>query len=215
MGLIRLGGQERSAVKKPELTPFGRTALLEDPFLKTGLSQWIAHLNLCSPITGADVWYQVFFRGTQSLGMAFDRSKLESHLCLVYGVSKAGLIGPLIGMYEDDAAFSVCGALSESSGTIIRRPAPVVDEYGYAYGAWLLQLLADHFPSNRQVSATELDSQAGWRTIPGWDIGSHQRVLELVERNGLLEVDRHMEPWLLRPKCSAEAAWKRIYDDLL
>lgn len=215
MGLIRLGGHGRSAVKKPELTPFGRTVFLEDPYLKTGLSQWIAHLNLCSPTTGADVWYQVFFRGTQSLGMTFDRSKLESHLSIIYGVEKAGLIGPLIGMYEDDAGFSICGALSESTGTVIRKPAPVTDEFGYAYGAWLLQLLADHFPKSGQVSATELDSQAGWRTIPGWDIGNHQRVLELVERKGLLEVDRHMEPWLLRPKCSPEAVWKQIYNDLL
>jgi len=215
MGLVRLGGPDRSAVKKPELTPFGRIVLLEDPHLTTGLSQWIAHLNLCSPITGADVWYQVFFRGTQSLGMTFDRSNLESHLGLVFGVEKAGLIGPMIGMYEDDAAFRICGTLSESAGVVIRRPAPVNDEFGYAYGAWLLQLLADHFPKSGQVSSTELDAQAGWRTIPGWDIGSHQRVLELVERNGLLEVDRHMEPWLLQPKCSPETAWKRIFDDLL
>ncbi len=215
MGLIRLGGQERSAVKKPELTPFGRSVLLEDPYLKTGLSQWIAHLNLCSPMTGADVWYQVFFKGAQSLGMTFDRSKLESHLSLVYGVDKSGLIGPLVGMYQEEAAFSACAALTSSATTITRRPAPLNDEYGYAFGAWMLQLMTDHFPKQGQVSTTELDAQAGWRTIPGWDVGSHQRALALVERKGQIEVDRHMEPWLLRPKMSAESAWKRIYDDLL
>ena len=215
MGLIRLVGQERSAVKKPGLTPFGRSVLLEDPYLKVSVSQWIAHLNLCGPLTGADVWYQSFFPGTQSLGMNFERAKLESHLSLVYGVDKAGLIGPLIGTYEDDAAFRICGVLSASSTTVIRKAAPVSDEFGYGYGAWILQLMIDHFPENGQVTTTELDAQAGWRTIPGWDVGSHQRVLELVERKGLLEVDRHMEPWLLRPKTSAEATWKRIYDDLL
>lgn len=215
MGLIQLGGQERSAVKKPELTPFGRTLLLEDPYLKTGLSQWIAHLNLCSPITGADVWYQVFFRGAQSMGMTFERSKLESHLSLVYGIEKAGLIGPLIGMYQDEAAFSACRALVENGSSITRSPAPLNDEFGYAYGAWLLQLVADHFPNQGQISTTELDAQAGWRTIPGWDVGSHQRALALIERKGLVEVDRHMEPWLLRPRMAVEAAWKRIYDDLL
>ena len=215
MGLVQLGGQERSAVKKPELTPFGRTVLLEDPYLKTGLSQWIAHMNLCSPLTGADVWYQVFFKGAQSLGMAFERTKLESHLSLVYGTEKSGLIGPLIGTYQDEASFSACGALSESATRLNRKPAPINDEYGYAYGAWLLQLISDHFPKHGQISTTELDAQAGWRTIPGWDVGSHQRVLALVERKGLIEVDRHMEPWLLRPKTSTEVAWKRIYDDLL
>src|SRR2546425_2952575 len=96
MGLVRLAVQERSAVKKPQLTPFGRIILLEDPYLKTGISQWIAHLNLCGPHTGADIWYQTFFSGAPSLGMSFDRDKLDAHLSLVYGTEKSGFIGPMI-----------------------------------------------------------------------------------------------------------------------
>ena len=215
MGLVQLGGQERSAVKKPELTMFGRVLLLEDPYLKTGISQWLCHLNLCGPRTGADVWFHTFFEGAPSLGMSFEREKLESYLSLVYEVEKAGLIGPLIGTYEDEAALRICGALSEVSGRIERRTAPVKEEFAHAYGAWLLQLMADHFPDTSQVSITELDAQAGWRTIPGWDVSAHQRVLELVERKGAITVDRHMEPWLIRPVLTVAAAWKRIYDDLL
>lgn len=215
MGLIRLTGADRSAVKKPDLTPFGRIVLLEDPFLKLGVSQWIAHLNLCNPITGADVWYQTFFAGTPSLGMVFERGKLEGHLSLVYGVEKSGLIGPLIGTYEDDAAFKTCGVLSETSGTIQRRMAPVTEEMALGYGAWVLQLMQTHFPKIRQVPLTDLDGTTGWRTIPGWDISNLQRALELMVRKGLVEVDRHMEPWLIAPASDPEHAWKRIYDDLL
>jgi hypothetical protein len=215
MGLIRLARRDRSAVKKPELTPFGRIVLLEDPFLKSSISQWIAHLNLCGPDSGADVWYQTFFAGTASLGMSFERDRLEAHLSLVYGVEKAGLIGPLIGMYEDEAAFRVCGALTEESGCVVRKAAPVSEEFGFAYGALLLQQMADHLKGARQVPVTELDTKAGWRTIPGWDIGSHQRVLDLIERKGVVEVDRHMEPWLVRPAADVDSAWKRIYDDLM
>lgn len=214
MGLVRLAVQERSAVKKPELTPFGRVLLLEDPYLKTSISQWIAHLNLCGPLTGADIWYQTFFSGAPSLGMSFDRDKLEAHLSLVYGTEKSGFIGPMIGMYEDDASFRMCGALSETAGRVTRKPAPISEEFGFAYGAWLLQLIADHFPKAGQVSVTELDAKAGWRTIPGWDIGNHQRVLELLGRKGLIQVDRHMDPWLVRPIARVEPSWKHIYDDL-
>ena len=213
MGLVRLGGQERSAVKKPELTPFGRVVLLEDPYLKTGISQWVSHLNLCGPRTGADVWFHVFLEGASSLGMSFARAQLEAHLSLIYG--SKDVIGPLVRMYEQEASFRVCAALAETSGNIARRPAPISDEFGFGYGAWLLQLLADHFPNSAQVPITELDAKAGWRTIPGWDIGSHQRVLELIERKGLISVDRHMEPWLIRPATPVETAWKRIYDDML
>jgi hypothetical protein len=215
MGLIRPAVAERSSVKKPELTPFGRIVLLEDPFLKLGISQWIAHFNLCGPINGADVWYQTFFTGTQSLGMTFERTKLESHLSLVYGVEKGGLIGPLIGTYEDEAAFKTCRALTETSGTIQRKMAPVTEEMALGYGAWILQLMGVHFPKLRQIPITDLDSAAGWRTIPGWDISSLQRALEMMVRKGLVEVDRHMEPWLIAPAADAEQTWNRIYDDLL
>ena len=215
MRLIRLEGQERSSTRKPVLTPFGRIVLLEDPYLKTRVSQWIAHLNLCSPATGADVWYHIFFPGTQALGMSFARTKLEAHLSVIYGVEKSGLIGPLIGTYEDDAAFKMCGALSENSGTVVRRSAPIGDEFGIGYGAWMLQLMSDHFPKRRQVPITDLDATAGWRTIPGWDVSSLQRALELIARKGLIEVDRHMEPWLLIPKTGGDETWKRIYDDML
>jgi len=215
MGLVHLSGLERSSVKKPDLTPFGRVVLLEDPFLKVNVTQWIAHLNLSSPLHGAEVWYQTFFPGTQALGMRFDRAELESYLSLALSVEPGGVIGPLIGMYEDDAAFRNCGALTVSSGTMVRHQAPVSDEFGYGYGAWLLQVIDAHYPNTGQISTTELDARAGWRTIPGWDSGSSQRILELIERKGLIEVDRHMEPWLLLPKKSPESAWRLIYDDLM
>jgi len=215
MGLVRLTGPHRSSVKKPDLTSFGRVVLLEDPYLKLGVSQWIAHLNLCSPLTGADVWYQTFFGGTQSLGMTFERTTLESFMRVVYGVEKAGLIGPLVSTYEDEAAFKVCGALTETSGTIRRKSAPLSEEMARGYGAWLLDLMAKHFPRARQIPITELDSVAGWRTIPGWDVSQLQRALELLVRKGILDVDRHMEPWLIAPAAVADQAWQSIYEDLM
>jgi hypothetical protein len=213
MRLIYLAGAPRSAVKKPVLTDFGRSVLLEDPYLKTGISQWIAHFNLCCPISGADVWYHVFFESSQSLGMSFTRTELERYLNLIYGAGAQ--IGPIIGMYEDEAAFGLCRAIEESKSLIKRKPAPLNDEYGYAYGAWLIQLLEDHFPKQGQVSITELNTVGGWRTIPAWDVSTLQRALALIERKGFIEVDRHMEPWLIRPNIIAESAWKQIFDDLI
>ena len=215
MGVVQLSGNQRSATKQPKLTPFGRIVLLEDPHLKESVTQWIAHFNLCSPLTGADVWYYTFLEGIQSLGMHFSRSKLEEYLALVYGTRRTGLVGPLIGMYEDVAAFSTCGALSESLGIISRKPAPIVEELGLAYGAWMLQLMADHFPDTGQVTVTEFDSKAGWRTIPRWDTTNLQLALNLIERKGIIEIDRHMNPWILRPAAEVNGAWAQIYDDLI
>lgn len=215
MGLIQLHGPSRTSIKKPDLTPFGRIVLLEDPYLKLNITQWVAHLNLCSPLFGAEVWYQTFFSGKQALGMTFERSQLETYINCALRIDKSGIIGPLVGTYEDDAAFRTCGALSEKKGIITRKAAPVSDEFGFGYGAWILQLVNDHFPKVGQISVVELDVVAGWRTIPGWDIDDLQRVLQLIERKGVFTVDRHMEPWLLHPRINLEAAWKLIFSDLI
>lgn len=215
MGLLRLLESKPSSVKKPQLTPFGRIVLLEDPFLKTAITQWICHFNLCSCMHGADVWYRTFYTSTPALGMNFTKSALELYLGNIYGVSKSNFSGPLVGMYDDDASFKLCCAISEINGQLIRRPAPVVEEMGFAYGAWILQLIREWFPKRNQVSVTDLDSTAGWRTIPGWDVAALQRVLDLTARKGLIEVDRHMEPWLIIPKAVPDDAWRRIFDDLI
>ncbi len=215
MGLLTLEGGARGAVKKPQLTPFGRMVLLEDPFLKEAITQWIAHFNLCSPKTGADVWYQVFFKAARALGTSFKRVDIEQQLSLVYEIQGGNLLGPLIGTYEDEAAFAECGALKERKGLLVRATAPVQREFGFGIGAWILQLMQDHFPGSTQVTLVELDEAAGWRTIPGWDMPTRNRLLQILEQKALVDIDRQMEPWLLRAKISPHDAWAQIYDDLI
>jgi hypothetical protein len=134
MGLIRLTGKGNATNKHPELTHFGRVVFLEDPYLKESVTQWIAHLNMCSPLTGAEIWFQVFCNGIIHLGTSFTRQKLEDYIKLVLEKQtkkpnallnrcdsppnskkkKTNLIGPLIRMYTDEAGFRNCGVLEES-----------------------------------------------------------------------------------------------------
>ncbi|MCX7020202.1 MAG: DUF4007 family protein [Candidatus Sumerlaeota bacterium] len=215
MGLIRLFDEGRDTIRRPRLTPFGRAVLSSDRFLKEPLTQWIAHFHLCSAISGAEVWYQTFVGSAAYLGNEFRREALENHLAAVLSSKARGLIGPLIRMYEDDASFSTCGALAEADGLIRRRAAPVDNKMAGGYGAWIVQLIGDHFPDSQQVSAAELESRAAWRTISGWGISESPRVLELVERKGVVQVDRHMNPWLIQMKVSADSAWASMYDVMI
>ena len=215
MGLIRLTSESaRISIKSPELTSFGRTVLLEDPFLKYSITQWLAHFNMCSPFNGADIWYQTFFVSAHSLGKTFSRDQLDSELKRISSANKGGLIGPLIGMYEDDAAFKRCGVLSESEGLITRKPAPITDEFVRGYGAWLLQMIFDHYPTQQQISLAALDEHAGVKTIPGWSGSLFHTILELLERKSYVSVDRHMTPWLIQPIKSVDDAWRNIFADI-
>lgn len=216
MGLITLSEvSKRQAVKAPNLTPFGRIVLLEDPFLKESVTQWVGHFNLCGAVRGADIWYQVFFQGAQVLGSRFEKDQLQAYLQTVYSSQAKNLMGPLIRMYDDSASFAACGALVEKQGVVQRKNGPVNDEYARAYGAWILESMELFFPGQNQVTVTDLDRAAGWKTIPGWGIDESQQILALLEQKGLIAVERHMNPWIIQSTDTSSNVWKKIYDDLI
>lgn len=216
MGLITLSeSSKKKAVKAPNLTPFGRVVLFEDPFLKEPVTQWVAHLNLCGAARGADIWYQVFFQGVQTLGSRFDKDQLNAYLHSVYNSQANNLMGPIVRMYDDPAAFAACGALIERQGVIQRKSGPANQEYAWAYGAWMLESMKMFFPGQNQVTVTDLNRVAGWKTIPGWGIDESQEILFLLEQKGLLAVERHMNPWIIQIDDVSMNVWKKIYDDLI
>jgi len=168
MGLVQVP-EVRSAVKTPELTPFGRVVLLEDPFLKEPLTQWLAHFNLCDIHNGAEVWYQTFSNGNARLGMEYKRDALENWLATSCNAPRGGLVGPMVRMYEDDSSFGSCGVLTENNGKISRTVAPVKGEFAFGYGAWLVQTMEAIGRAGSQVTVNELEEKRGWRAIAGWN----------------------------------------------
>jgi len=215
MGLVILSNSStKNSIKEPHLTPFGRVVLREDPFMKEAVTQWIAHLNMCNPLWGADVWFHLFFNGT--LGNNFSREQLDIYLKSVYKVQNRSIIGPLVRMYEDPASFSLCGVLSEDDSMVNRISPPVKDYMLWGYGAWLIANIEQFFPEVSQITITELDKVAGWKTITAWSNSESLEILRLFEQKGILEIDRHMNPWIIRRSdVNSDDLWPKIYDDLL
>jgi len=216
MGLLVIS---QSIVNKRErklsLTPFGRIVLLEDPFLKYKATQWISHLNLCNPTTGADTWYYTFVEDALVLGRSFSRDTLDKSIKLHFGIIKGNVIGPMVGMYDDEASFKLCGALSESHKIITKATAPITDEMARGYGAWIIQMMTKNFPERKQISITDFEKSTGLSAITGWSLGGLATMLEMIERKSILRVDRHMDPWLIQSNATVESAWQSIYMDLI
>lgn len=213
MGLLR--SQKTQAGHAFSLTPFGRVVLAEDPFLSNPVTQWLAHLQLCHPRNGADLWYQVFVEGMETLGMDFSRQTLERHLRTVYATEGRNPIGPVIGTYTDEAAFGGAGVLTEKGDHMHRAAAPLSTESRRGYAAWLAQLLADFFPAARNISVTDWERACGWKRATGWHPSTAADMLAEAEHLGVLAVDRHMQPWLVDLRCSPEEVWRTVFDDML
>ncbi len=79
----------------------------------------------------------------------------------------------------------------------------------------MLQLIYDYFPDLHQISSTDLDKTAGWKTIPGWSVSSAIDILEILEQKAMISVDRQMDPWLIQPLMTPEEAWRNVYADMI
>ncbi len=214
MGLLILRAGDKS-VKKPELTAFGRVVLLEDPYLKTEITQWIAHLNLCREEGGAEAWFQTFWNGSVRLGPVFERSDLENWLASSCKTKSGGLIGPLVNMYQEEASFAQCKALKEEGKKLHRRVMPVRSDFTWGYAAWILSAMERAASRGDQVTIPQLEKASGWSVLTGWSLAEAERVLLLVEQKGVLSVDRQMDPWILKSKIPSIEAWRFFYKDMI
>lgn len=213
MGLLR--SQRANNAYTFSLTPFGRVVLKEDPLLLDPVTQWLAHLQLCHPKTGADLWYNIFVEGAEILGMDFSRQELEKYLRTVYATKARNPIGPVIETYDDEVAFKGAVVLTKNKGQIHRSVAPHSMESRRGYAAWLAQLLVDFFPDPRNIPVTEWENACGWKQATGWHPATAADILADAEQLGVLTVDRHMQPWLVDLRISPDDVWPTIYDDML
>ncbi len=213
MGLVTLGPTETPAVRKPILTPFGQAVYGMDRYLGEALTQWTAHLNLCRPDIGARTWRAAFVDGYRVLGSRFTRGELESYLVSMFGGGNART-GPLIRTYEQDAALGRAGVLATAVDVVERRSAPLLDSYAGMYSAAALELMETFFPGQTQVTLSDLNAATGWFEACLWGPEQIERLCVLLDRKGLVTVDRQMQPWMLDKRATAESAWLRVYDDI-
>jgi len=215
MGLLGRGSYARGSEKAPRLTPFGRVVWLEDRHLAEGVTQWLAHFHMCRPDVGADAWHHVFAIGRGALGLEFTAEEFEAYLANIYGPKNRSLAGPMVRMYEEPAAFRAAGVLRSGPHGIERRVAPVLEEFGNGYTAWLLKLLETHFPDERQTTVDDLNAASHWQSIAGWSPRQADLVLSMAQAKEAVDVDRQMRPWVISRRGLSENCWHRLYEDLV
>jgi hypothetical protein len=216
MGLLTLP-EKSGAVKSARLTSFGRVVLLEDKFLKQPLTQWLAHLHLCRPDAGAEAWFLTFVKARKSLGDSFTQEQLESFLRDESGGKlQSALVGPLIRTYTDMAGFADTRLFEmPTSGGVSRRPAPISKDFIRGYAALLISLLETHFPDQREVASNDLQRVACWDDIGGWSSAQSDQLLTLIQERHLIDINRHLRPWIITRLCPSVEVWPTIYEDLV
>jgi len=215
MGLVKLNPEENGQ-RTMSLTNFGRKVYLDDRSLVEELTQWIAHFFLCNKLTGAELWYQLFWNSHGVFGETFPYDNAIQWITQIIGAKDGGKsASPIQRMYQEVNSFAVCGALTVENGTAFRKKAPLNGEYSIGYAAWMAEILEHTGRMTGQLTVDDLDSECGFRTLTCWTAAESQRVLGEMESRGLITLDRHMSPWIVSFKDSAPQYWNRIFEEFI
>jgi len=219
MGLacLRQTGEKKNKQFNVVLTNFGRSVYLGDRFLQEELTQWLAHLYLCNKISGAELWYQMFWNAAACFGSEFGYDDFLKWLATELGAKDAAKsLSPAFRMYDENASFSVCGAASLADGRVIRKKAPINPAYATGYAAWLADLMErSGISSGNQLTVDDLEVVCGFRSVTGWTLPESQQVLGMMEDKGHVYIDRHMQPWIVSFKQSSAQLWTHLYEDFI
>lgn len=213
MGLIDFeNGEGSDSILR--LTDFGRKIFLEDKFFMNPLSQWMCHFHICSEWNGAEVWYRMFNEGYMVFGLTFKKSDMDAWLAPILGATNnAGVIGPTYRAYTNENAFPECGVLSVAGDIVTRAKAPIGPEFSFGYGAIIAEAVERIGKITSQVTLTDIEKSSGVSAISGWTPGELNTVLQIMERDGILTVDRHLQPWAICMKFNSQELWSRLFDN--
>ncbi len=213
MGLVSV--EIEKGIRRPILTPFGGTVFLNDGMLTKKLTQWLVHLNLCRSDIGAVAWNKVFVDATEILGSEFTTEQLEEYLVSHFGKSRRSRTGPLLSVYNDDAAFARARIIQLNGNRVTRNKAPVVSRWAKAYSALVLELFEAFFPDEYQVTITDFSHATGLFKMCCWSDMDQEVIFMNVERTGFLAIDRQIRPWIIEKRTSSALVWPHIYTNIV
>lgn len=214
MGLLISSKGSDAGSKRLILTDFGRSVLLEDSFLGTELTQWLAHAHLCRAIGGAEVWHQVFAAGFDALGAEFTEAAVEQYLVKRLGKRNRSLTGPLLRMYTERSSFGEAEIITQNGELYKRKSAPCLRTYKLPYTAFFLMLWEHHLDDKIQLSLTDFENETYFSKIFGWTSKESEAVLSMVQASGGISLDTHIWPYAIIRTGASKDYWGRAYDDI-
>ncbi len=214
MGLIQVE-KKSDGVKELSLTHLGRVIYLEDRNLSESYSQWLVHLHLCNPFSGASVWHYTFARAFPSYQNQLTRPQLEDYITQHIPGNPTRAVGPLLLMYLEAASFSNTQCLIKEEEKYSKSRLPVIQEYFTGYAA-LMFLYWDFInPNSQQMVRNEFEAVTHFFQLSGWDLQTIDEVLEAWALRNWIRLDRQTEKLVITRLVATESVIPKVFDELI
>jgi len=209
MGLINVERPSEGGYKL-YLTALGLEVFEQDKYLKEEMTQWLLHLMFCRRHGGAEAWYSVFGEGHLPLGRIFSRDAVSAYL-----KTTNDNVSPLWRMYSNSSGFTLCNALEENDGVLVRTVAPMTSDFFSAYAFFLLSAWEVHFTGDQQFSISDFEDSTKVFATLGFNDTEVNTFLDWMSDKGYVQIDRLTGEALILKLVEAKTTIKSLYDSLV
>lgn len=209
MGLISF--EKKGSVYQLSLTDLGETVRKEDPYLFEDVTKWLCHYHLTEPLTGAYLWaflYKVLpFQLDSPVSMDLIKRKNAETFLKEYdlGVVKRTYTE---GFLQNLHVLEWDSALTFQSN--VYR-----DEWKIVYAYSLLMSWELVFPNEQELTVEQLMYDLAWGKRFGFDETEIMIVLDELEANGIVHLNRQLHPCTVIRSAEAKEIIPDLYAGIL
>ncbi|TWT27255.1 DUF4007 family protein [Planomicrobium sp. CPCC 101110] len=196
------------------LTALGEVIYEEDPFLTEDLSKIICHYEVANKYAPTILWSYLFNRYIPLSGNIFSQNSLSNAVTREFESAKVNL-SPLRSFYTAERSFASLNILSIDGEEFTILPHPINRVYRYVYAYLLLKNWEAQLPKQSEITFTDLTDALGFGNPFVWNEHTVMEVLELLQDQGVIVVNRQLSPITIIKQVSANYCLSKLYDFLI
>ncbi|MFD1861478.1 DUF4007 family protein [Planococcus chinensis] len=196
------------------LTALGDVIYQEDPFLTEDLSKIICHYEMSNKYAPTLLWSYLFNQYIPVSGDAFSQNSFSNAVTREFDSSKVNL-SPLRSFYTAERSFASLNFLSIENDEFIISAHPINRVYRFVYAYFLLKNWEIHLPTQSEITFTELTDTLGFGNPFVWNEHTVMEVLELLQDQGVIVVNRQLSPITIIKQVSSDYCLSKLYNFLI
>jgi len=211
MGLLHV--KKKDIKFSLSLTKVGQVVYEEDPYLIEGITKWLCHYGLVHKTSPAILWSYVFNYFIPRIGLQFHQSTLENAATRNFEVTKINF-SPFRSYFLAERCFEI-GIMNINGDEYKLTPHNIDRKYRHFYGYMLLKHWENELGNQSEITYNQVVEEIGFGNPFLWDEGVVMEVLELLQDEGVLVINRQLSPITIIKQVSADYSLNKLYNFII
>jgi len=195
------------------LTKVGEVISEEDPYLIEDITKWLCHYELVHKKSPALLWSYVFNYFIPRIGLEFNQSALEKAALRNFDVVKINF-SPFRSCFTAERNLQI-GIMEIIGEEYKMTPHLLNRNYRHFYGYMLLKNWENGLGNQTEITFDQVVEDLGYGKPFLWNEKVIMDVLELLQDEGILEINRQLSPITIIKQVPANYSLQKLYNYII